>query len=153
MYSKAWTARGPGPWGALQRRVIHQGSSGWAAGRQAQSPMMTSGASSCRSSAAETGPVLGPVLGWLSFCRRRPSLELDGGKRGIEEPLAVMTSGTSCCSSSSMPSCSASCRFTAMAWPAKKVRPRALLVLRRRRPSGQRGEETTLENRRHQQQE
>ena len=118
--------------GLFRGRIIHQGSSEGGR-RQAQSPMMTSGARSCRSSAAETGPVWGPAWGPLSFCLRRPSLELDGGKRGMEEPLAVMTSGTSCCSSSSMPSCSASCRFTAMAWPAKNVRPRALLFLTSRR--------------------
>lgn len=94
-------------------------------GDQAQSPMMTRGARSWRSSAAETGP----VLGWLPLCLRLASLELDGGKRCMEELLAVMTSGASCSCCSSIPSCSASCRFMAMAWPAKKVRSRALPVL------------------------
>lgn len=92
---------------------------------QAQSPTITRGAKSWRSSAAETGP----PLGWLFCCLRLASLEMEGGERCIEEPVAVTTNGTSCCCWSSMPSCSASCRFTAMALSAKNVRSLALLVL------------------------
>lgn len=92
---------------------------------QAQSPTITRGAKSWRSSAAETGP---PV-GWLPRCLRLASLELEGGKSLIEEPVAVTTNGTSCCCWSSMPSCSASCLFTAMALSAKNVRSLVLLDL------------------------
>ena len=90
---------------------------------QAQSPTITRGARSWRSSAAETGPRLG-------CCRRRASLELEERERRIEEPVVVITNGTSCCCWSSMSSCSASCRFTAMALSAKNVRSLELLDLR-----------------------
>lgn len=92
---------------------------------QAQSPTITRGAKSWRSSAAETGP----PLGWLLRCLRLASLELEGGERRREEPVAVTTNGISCCCCSSIPSCSASCRFTAMALSENNVRSRALLVL------------------------
>lgn len=93
---------------------------------QAQSPTTTRGARSLRSSAADTGP----PLGWLPRCLRQASLELEGGESCMEEPAAVTTNGTSCCWCwSSMPSCSASCRFTAMALSAKNVKSLALLVL------------------------
>lgn len=92
---------------------------------QAQSPTITRGAKSWQSSAAETGP----PLSWLFCCLRLASLELEGGERRIEAPVAVTTNGTSCCCWSSMPSCSASCRLTAMALSAKNVRSLALLVL------------------------
>lgn len=96
---------------------------------QAQSPTTTRGASSLRNSAAETGP----PLGWLLRCLRLASLELEGGESCIEVPVAVTTNGTSCCCWSSMPSCSASCRFTAMALSAKNVKSLALLVLEDRK--------------------
>lgn len=93
---------------------------------QAQSPIRTRGARSWLSSVADTGA---PFMALL-LCLRLASLELDGGERRMEHAPAVTTWGdASSCRWASRSSCSASCRFTAIACPAKNVRSLALLFL------------------------
>lgn len=89
---------------------------------QAQSPTITSGLRSWRSSAAHTAPRC-----WLpAVFLRWASLDLEEGANSMEPELEERRSGeessfSSCCCSS-LSSLSASCRFMATACPAKNVR-------------------------------
>lgn len=135
--SATWESFRQSNWAERQRSThclvedsdkVHQGwpEVGEGGKDQAQSPTITSGARSWRSSEAHTGPRC-----WLpAVFRRQASLDLEGGDSSMEPELLERRWGeessfSSCCCSS-LSSLSASCRFIATACPAKNVRSWAL---------------------------